>query len=203
MSSPLFPADILFLQRLLRAEGIYDAALNGHWDAATDAAVTEFESRAIKLRDSTRAFDPRSEKNIMTLALCAQREARLFLGRLRDAGLNAKIISGTRTYAEQDALYQQGRFGNPGKKVTNAQGGESNHNFGIAWDLGLFAADGAYLQDDKSYRQAAKVALSPQLEWGGEWKTFVDNPHYQLKIGFEMAELRKAFEDGTAGPVYA
>jgi hypothetical protein len=36
-----------------------------------------------------------------------------------------------RTIAEQDALYAQGRT-KPGKKVTNAKGGQSYHNFGLA-----------------------------------------------------------------------
>ena len=39
-----------------------------------------------------------------------------------DAGINAKIISGTRTYAEQNNLFRQGRFGNPGPIVTKAKG---------------------------------------------------------------------------------
>jgi len=45
-----------------------------------------------------------------------------------------KLISGLRTYEEQDALYAQGRTA-PGPKVTNAPGGHSNHNFGLAFDM--------------------------------------------------------------------
>lgn len=53
--------------------------------------------------------------------------------------------SGLRTYEEQNALYAQGRTA-PGNKVTNAKGGFSNHNFGIAFDIGIF--EGAkYLGD--------------------------------------------------------
>ncbi|MEO8506247.1 MAG: hypothetical protein ABI593_01300 [Betaproteobacteria bacterium] len=40
----------------------------------------------------------------------------------------------------QDAPYRQGRLGNPGPRVTNARDGQSNHNFGIAWDIGIFTA---------------------------------------------------------------
>jgi peptidoglycan L-alanyl-D-glutamate endopeptidase CwlK len=203
MSAPLFPGDILFMQRLLRAEGLYRGPLNGKWGPATDKAVAKFEMRAMETRDTTRRFDERSERNILSLALRAQREARLFLGRVQDAGLIAKIISGTRTYAEQDALYAQGRFGSAGKIVTKAKGGESNHNFGIAWDVALFDRSGAYLQGGSAYDQAAKAGLSAELEWGGHWKGFVDKPHYQLRLPMELAQLRGQFEAGKAAGVYA
>jgi peptidoglycan L-alanyl-D-glutamate endopeptidase CwlK len=49
-------------------------------------------------------FDPRSEKNIKTLAPTAQEKARVFLQAVRDAGINAKIIDGSRTFKEQDGV---------------------------------------------------------------------------------------------------
>lgn len=47
-----------------------------------------------------------------------------------------RITQGLRTFAEQDALYQQGRT-KPGKKVTNAKAGQSIHNYGFAVDICL------------------------------------------------------------------
>ena len=44
-----------------------------------------------------------------------------------------RITQGLRTIAEQDALYAKGRT-TPGKKVTNAKGGQSVHNYGFAVD---------------------------------------------------------------------
>ena len=41
-----------------------------------------------------------------------------------------------RTFAEQDALYAQGRT-KGGLKVTNAKGGQSYHNYGLAIDIVL------------------------------------------------------------------
>src|SRR5688572_8244426 len=77
-------------------------------------------------------FDERSERNLKTLLPPVQALARLFLRTVQPAmqrkGVVVRIISGTRTYAEQDALYAKGRT-RPGPKVTNAQGGFSNHNF--------------------------------------------------------------------------
>lgn len=41
-----------------------------------------------------------------------------------------------RTFAEQEALYAQGRT-KPGKVVTNAKAGMSYHNYGLAVDIVL------------------------------------------------------------------
>ena len=46
------------------------------------------------------------------------------------------IVSTLRTFAEQDELYAQGRT-KPGKRVTNAKGGQSLHNYGVAIDFAL------------------------------------------------------------------
>src|SRR6478735_5807766 len=82
-------------------------------------------------------FDKRTEGNIATLVPKAQEKARQFMTAilpiLEEKGCTAKIISGTRSYDEQDDLYAKGRTV-AGAKVTNARGGYSNHNFGIAWD---------------------------------------------------------------------
>jgi peptidoglycan L-alanyl-D-glutamate endopeptidase CwlK len=198
MSQPLFEHDVVFLQRVLKSGGLYTGAIDGIWGPKTDAAVKAFESQSKQIAATYGTFDLRSEGNIHTLQLKAQATARVCLKTLLDAGLDAKIISGTRSYAEQDALYRQGRFGNPGSKVTNARGGQSNHNFGIAWDIALFKG-GAYLTISAPYQEAAKKVLSagiPGLEWGGSWKTFKDLPHYQLATGLSITAVRQKFEQG-------
>lgn len=158
--------------------------------------MQQHETRSEALRDSLGRFDSRSEGCIATLALKAQREARLFLKRVLAGGLNVRIISGTRTYAEQDKLFRKGRFGNPGPRVTNARGGASNHNFGVAWDIGVFTASGGYLGGGPQYAQAARLGLQDPVEWGGHWAALVDQPHYQLKLGLGVTALRGAFEAG-------
>lgn len=84
MSFSLFPDDVLFFQRVLHADGLYLAFLDGNWGPKTEKAVQEFEKKSDDIRLSTRTFDGRSERNILSLSLKAQREARLFLGRLID-----------------------------------------------------------------------------------------------------------------------
>lgn len=134
-------------------------------------------------------FDARTEKNIATLIPEAQKLAREFMRQCLKAGLNIKIICGTRTYAEQDALYAQGRT-TKGNIVTNARGGYSWHNFGIAFDVGVFDELGRYYGNSPVYKRAGQIGKSLGLEWGGDWK-FVDEPHFQMKLGITIAEARR------------
>ncbi|WP_218508814.1 M15 family metallopeptidase [Variovorax sp. dw_308] len=200
MSAPLFAGDVLFFQRLLRADGFYHDDLDGDWGPNTEKAARDYDAAAQQIRSQTRTFDARSEGCILTLSIAAQRRAREFLTKVLDGGVIARIISGTRTYAEQDALFRKGRFGNPGPRVTNARGGQSNHNFGVAWDIGIFTTAGGYLDDGPGYDKAAALGLPAgggNVEWGGNWTTFVDRPHYQLALGLSVSQLRQRFEAGT------
>jgi len=196
MSARLFTDDVLFLQRLLSCCGLYTGSLNGTYDAKTGVAETAFDQRCQQIAATEGSFDPRSERNIRGLRLEAQALARRSLKALKAAGYDARIISGTRTYAEQNALYRQGRFGNAGPVVTRARGGQSWHNFGLAWDLGLFNG-GAYVTSDAKYRQAATVAKVAGLEWGGNWASFPDFPHYQVAAEMRSISMARAqFEAG-------
>lgn len=200
MSAQLFKTDIVFYQRLMKTMGLYSGPLSGTWSQAVDLAEQAFFSKSAAIADSLGRFDPRSETNIATLHLVAQTACRAFLKKVRSAGLDVRVLSGTRTYEEQNALHRQGRFGNPPPIVTNARGGQSNHNFGIAWDVGVFL-EGKYLRGNtkaelKAYEDVAALR-DTSIEWGGEWKSFKDMPHYQLRVG-PVSELAAKFEKGTA-----
>lgn len=199
MSYQLLKTDVLFYQRFLKANGFYTKNLNGIWNADTDAADAAFVQQSQAIAQQYGVFDARSESNIITLIPAAQILARQFLNILTGAGNDVRIISGTRTYAEQDVLYRQGRFGNAGPKITNARGGQSNHNFGLAWDIGLFE-NGKYITNDSKYKPLAATTL-PQLsnlEWGGNWVSFKDFPHYQYKaVSQSVAQIRMLFESGN------
>ena len=151
--------------------------------------------------------DPRSEKAITTLQPEVWPFARALVQRAAQGGIVIKVISGLRTYAEQDALYAQGRT-KPGRIVTKARGGYSNHNFGIAFDIGVF--EGAkYVPESPKYKAVGALGTDLGLEWGGNWKTIVDEPHFQLRPMWAadlterdmLAELRTRHESGE--PAYA
>jgi hypothetical protein len=109
------------------------------------------------------AVDPRSETNIATLLPELHPYARSLVQKAADVGIQIKIISGLRTFAEQDALFAQGRTA-PGNKVTNARGGFSNHNFGIAFDVGVFESN-RYLGDSPKYRAVGVIGMELGLDW--------------------------------------
>jgi peptidoglycan LD-endopeptidase CwlK len=118
------------------------------------------------------------------------------------------VVEGYRSYERSDELYAQGRTV-PGPIVTNAQGGESAHNFGIAADLVLDGfLDRAGLQPDyrpASYDILGMLAPRHGLVWGGSWQ-FKDRPHVQVP-GFvtadDMGPLRLAFAGGAMPAVWA
>ncbi len=151
--------------------------------------------------------DARSEKNIQTLLVEVQPMARALVQKAAFSGIQIKVISGLRTYEEQDELYAQGRT-KPGPKITNARGGYSNHNFGIAFDVGVFEGT-KYLTESVKYKAVGALGMELGLEWGGSWKTIVDEPHFQLHPEWAkdltekqmLAELRARVEDGR--PIYA
>lgn len=116
---------------------------------------------------------------IATLLPEVQPAARALVHLAADKGITIKIISGTRTYTEQEILYRQGRT-TPGPKVTNAPAGYSNHNFGVAFDVGIFLG-GKYLEDSPMYQTVGHLGKSLGLEWGGDWLHFLDEPHFQLR----------------------
>lgn len=99
------------------------------------------------------------------------------------------IVSGHRSVEEQQKLHAQGRT-EPGPIVTQVDGihRKSRHNAdpseavdiapyvngGIAWDdIGLFDRLAVLM---KSAAEAEGVAI----EWGGDWNSFKDRPHFQL-----------------------
>lgn len=188
--------DILYRQRVLSCCGLYTYKLDGKWGEQTDAADQQFAQASDKIASELGTFDARTERNIRTLRLAAQRLCRQSLEAIRASGLDARLISGTRSYAEQSALFRQGRFGNAGPVVTNARAGQSWHNFGLAWDIGLFD-HGAYLPDGSDYNKAGALGKVTSVEWGGDWKSFKDKPHFQCPFGAtSVSEARIRFESG-------
>jgi peptidoglycan L-alanyl-D-glutamate endopeptidase CwlK len=201
MTSRPFGDDVIFTQRLLRSAGLYSEKIDGIWGPKTEAGLARFNEIFEQTAKRLGRFDAASESRIRTLQPLAQTLARRTLKIIRDAGINARIISASRSYAEQDRLFRQGRSGSKGPIVTNARGGQSNHNFGIAWDIGIFTGTGKYLSNSPLYADAGRKVMSahiPRLEWGGNWITFKDTPHYQVATGISISEVKRRFESGKA-----
>jgi peptidoglycan L-alanyl-D-glutamate endopeptidase CwlK len=198
MSAKLFKTDVLFLQRILAVAGFYKGPLDGKWSSDVDDVEDNFLKRYKVIMDKAGQFDNRTEACVMSLIPAAQIKAREFMNAVKGRPLTCRIISGTRTYAEQDALFAKK------PRVTKARGGQSNHNFGIAWDVGIFNNgeyyEGSTNKEDKAYVELGTFikANVAGLEWGGDWKSFVDKPHYQLSTGKSVAQVRALLEKGQS-----
>lgn len=122
-----------------------------------------------------------------------------------------KITHGFRSFAEQNALYAQGRT-TKGSKVTNAKGGQSMHNFGLAIDICLITPDGKkavwdtksdFDKDGKAdWMEVVEEAKKLGFAWGGDWKGFYDAPHFEMTGGLTLKDLqagmRPVFKDVEA-----
>jgi len=107
-------------------------------------------------------------------------------------GIDILITSTYRDNESQNALYAQGRT-LPGNKVTNAKGGQSFHNYRIAFDMvplingkPLWSTKGS---DGEIWKRIGEIGVNLGLEWAGNWKTFKEYPHFQLTGGLTIKEL--------------
>ena len=108
-----------------------------------------------------------------------------------------------RTFAEQDALFAQGRT-KPGSIVTKAKGGLSMHNYGLAIDIVLIIdgktaswdVKGDFDGDGKSdWMEVVTIFKQHGWEWGGDWK-FYDAPHFQKTFGKSVRDLLALHQAG-------
>jgi D-alanyl-D-alanine carboxypeptidase. len=203
----LFSPDSVFLQRFLRAAGLYKGDIDGIIGPKSNAALLEFNADSQQIAAELGTFDKRSEERIRTMLLATQRAARKFLSSLGQTGLSdgmtVQILSGTRTFAEQTTLFEKHLRGGP----LAARPGRSNHNFGIAWDVGIFNAERQYIDDlidkkkmtskavDAEYRKLGSHGKGRGLFWGGDWSN-PDFPHFQMRNNDDLALIRDAFISG-------
>jgi peptidoglycan L-alanyl-D-glutamate endopeptidase CwlK len=109
-----------------------------------------------------------------------------------------------RTFKEQDDLFAQGRT-KPGKRVTNAKGWQSFHNYGLAVDIVLLVdndKNGTFesaawdtktdFDGDKAadWMEIVNIFKRHGWSWGGDWR-FIDPPHFEKPMGNSIAQLQK------------
>lgn len=119
-----------------------------------------------------------------------------------------------RTFKEQDELYAKGRT-KPGPKVTNAKGGDSYHNYGLAVDIvelldkdknGTFETASWDVNLDADFDSKADWIEVVEIfkrygwEWGGDWR-FTDKPHFQKTFGLSISQLKTIEKDGQGYPI--
>lgn len=114
-------------------------------------------------------------------------------------GIEVVITHGYRSVEEQDALFAQGRSSS-GNIVTNARGGESYHNYGLAIDFALRTPDGDIVwdmeRDDNGngkadWMEVVDLAKELGFTWGGDWTNFPDYPHLQMDFDLSIRDLKR------------
>ncbi|EAH2348378.1 TPA_asm: alkaline phosphatase [Listeria monocytogenes] len=126
-------------------------------------------------------------------------KTRNVIKKMAKKGIYLCVAQGYRSSAEQNALYAQGRT-KPGAVVTNAKGGQSNHNYGVAVDLCLYTSDGKNViweSTTSRWKTVVSAMKAEGFEWGGDWKSFKDYPHFEL---YDAASGEKAPSASASKP---
>jgi len=129
------------------------------------------------------------------------KEANNLLGK----GARLRFAYVYRTAKEQNDLF------NKRPKVTNAKAGQSIHNYGLAFDIVLlYDNDGNGTFEEASWSQVrdfdkdsiadwkeiTDYFKSKGWEWGGDWKSFKDAPHFQKTYGHSWRTLKPLIDSG-------
>lgn len=142
-----------------------------------------------------KTWDIVSDRRINTLHPLVRGKAKeLIIRAEKELGIKLRVVSALRTWTEQNKLYAKGRTV-PGKKVTNAKGGSSYHNFGLAIDV-VEIKNGKALWRNPNWNKIAELGKEIGFEWGGDWKSFKDKPHFQWTFKKSLAELRQLYISG-------
>lgn len=121
-----------------------------------------------------------------------------------------RVTEAIRTWETSNKYYAQGRT-KPGKIITNAPGGYSYHNFGLAFDIALvvdktttsWSTTADYDGDLKAdWMEFTNVMIAKGWTWGGGFKSIKDMPHFEYTFGYSTKALRelhnaKKFITGT------
>jgi peptidoglycan L-alanyl-D-glutamate endopeptidase CwlK len=129
-----------------------------------------------------------NSRKISDLLPVVGKKCAAFIAQAKAAGIEVVITSTYRDHASQDALWAIGRT-KPGRRVTNAKGGQSFHNFRVAWDFVPVIAGKAVWNDLSLFRRCGEIGEALGCEWGGRWK-MRDYPHLQYTGGLTLRQLR-------------
>jgi peptidoglycan L-alanyl-D-glutamate endopeptidase CwlK len=123
--------------------------------------------------------------------------------------LSIQVTQGLRTFAEQDALYAQGRA-TPGAIVTHSPGGFSWHNYALAVDLvpeDVTPGSPDWNLNNPSWARMVSGAKYLGLVSGADWHgADLDTPHVQITGRFGVVpddEVREIFQRSGLAAVWA
>ncbi len=137
------------------------------------------------------------EDLIPILAIKAQE----LIKKVNGLGYEILITCTWRSFAEQQALYEQGRT-MPGPIVTYAKAGESWHNYALALDFVPLKNGNPDWNDREKFKIVGEIGEDLGLKWGGRFKKPVDLPHLEMTFGFPLGEVKMLYEQGGIKKVW-
>ena len=111
----------------------------------------------------------------------------------QELDIDLVVTYGFRSISEQDTIYQKGRD-LIGDIVTYAKGGQSYHNYGLAFDV---KPDMSY-EDVKNFNFWTEIGIIGKkigFEWGGDFTVIDDRRHFQKRFGLNYSEMHTLIKD--------
>ncbi|EPF0313780.1 M15 family metallopeptidase [Enterobacter chuandaensis] len=118
-------------------------------------------------------FSQRSEKNLQgvkpQLVAVVRRALEL-------SSVDFGITEGLRTQERQKQLYAEGKSQTMNSRHLTGEAVDVVAYVGgtVSWEFPL------YRKISEAFKQAAQELNTP-IDWGGDWKTLADGPHFQLR----------------------
>lgn len=133
-------------------------------------------------------------RDINELLPIVKKKCQEFLDACKSQGINVVVTGTYRSFEEQDALYAKGRT-IPGNIVTKAKGGQSLHNWRVAFDCVPVVNGVTMWNDDVLWSKLGQIGTRIGLDWGGTWSQFPDKPHFQYTLGYDWPDFQAAKVD--------
>ncbi len=191
------------VQKLLNIRGYHTGNPDGKFGPTTTRAVHQFQtdnglypSGIVDPRTRQKLFNPYPKDNFESLPSSNDLNslnpyvallARKFLKLTKEHNMDVRITTAFRSWDEEDRLFAKGRW-EPGQIVTNARGGDSYHNWGLAFDAAPYE-NGQISNNPQKFIEIGHLGQQVGLQWGGTFKSIVDYPHFQYTFGLNTWDL--------------
>lgn len=178
------------LQATMKHNGFYDGIVDGTWGNQSHAGFYAMAEAAVHCKahsdkdavnEESKPVEPNSkyklsDKSLARLDGLHPDLVKVVKRAIEITDIDFSVGEGLRSITRQKELFKQGAT-----KTMN-----SRHLTGHAVDLFALDGNGKVTWDWKYYHPLAKAVKQAAkefgvlVEWGGDWKTFKDGPHYQL-----------------------
>lgn len=119
-------------------------------------------------------------KDIERLSEPAKTACKLFMSESAKRNIPIFITETLRTAERQRMLY------NKGASQLDGYNKKGNHQSGMAWDI---ACKGNELYNHSILDKAGALGRELGITWGGDWKTFIDKPHFEVTKNWKAPKL--------------